>query len=120
MAKAGGGEEVEHRPPLKQLALTWRLPINVRQILFFVGPLVFMIAMSFFLVKNYRMTEAFELVNWAKMLSRGYVWDSYFLTLTLAAIATITASVLAFPASYALAFKASDAVRRWAIFMTRL
>jgi len=117
MAKAGGGDAVAHRPPLTLFALTWRLPLIVWQILFFVGPLVFMIAMSFFLVKNYRMTEAFELVNWAKMLSRGYVWDSYFLTLTLAAIATITASVIAFPASYALAFKASDAVRRWAIFL---
>ena len=33
-------------------AMTWRMPIIVWQFLFFVGPLVFMIAMSFFLVKN--------------------------------------------------------------------
>ena len=42
-------------------AMTWRMPIIVWQFLFFVGPLVFMIAMSFFLVKNYRMEEAFEM-----------------------------------------------------------
>lgn len=98
-------------------ALTWRLPIVIWQFLFFIGPLVFMIAMSFFLVKNYRMVEAFEMTNWVKMLGRGYFWDSYFLTLGLALMATITATVLAFPAAFALAFKVSEDVRRWAIFL---
>ncbi len=97
-------------------ALTWRLPMIIWQVLFFVGPLVFMLAMTFFLVKNYRMQEAFELKNWVKMLTRGYFWDSYFLTLWLASLATIVASCLAFPAAYALAFKASEKLRRWAIF----
>ena len=36
-----------------------------------------MVAMSFFLVKNYRMTEAFEFVNWQRMLIAGFFWDSY-------------------------------------------
>ncbi len=97
-------------------ALTWRLPVIIWQILFFVAPLIFMVAMSFFLVKNYRMTEAFEFVNWAKMLSRGYFWDSYGLSLGLAALATIVATLLAFPAAYGLAFKVSETTRRWAIF----
>ncbi len=97
-------------------ALTWRLPVIIWQILFFVAPLIFMVAMSFFLVKNYRMTEAFEFVNWAKMLSRGYFWDSYGLSLGLAALATIAATLLAFPAAYGLAFKVSETTRRWAIF----
>ncbi|MGB0853213.1 MAG: ABC transporter permease [Pikeienuella sp.] len=99
-----------------RFALTFRLPIIVWQLLFFLGPLLFMIAMSFFLVKNYRMTEAFEFVNWQKMLGRGYVWDSYFLTLKLAAMSTVVVSLVAFPAAYALAFKVSEGVRRWAIF----
>ena len=98
-------------------ALAWRLPVLVWQTLFFVAPLVFMIAMSFFLVKNYRMVEAFELVNWTKMFSRDYFWDSYALSLGLAALATLCATVLAFPASYALAFMVSDNTRRWAVFL---
>ncbi len=76
-----------------------------------------MVAMSFFLVKNYRMEEAFEFVNWQKMFSRGYFWDSYFFTLTLATIATTVTSLLAFPAAFALAFKVSPVVRRWALFL---
>ena len=98
-------------------AMTWRLPIIVWQVLFFIGPVIFMIAMSFFLVKNYRMTEAFEFVNWSKMFSKNYFWDSYFYTVTIASISTILAMLLAFPASFALAFKASEKIRRWAIFL---
>ena len=78
-------------------AMTWRLPIIVWQVLFFIGPVIFMIAMSFFLVKNYRMTEAFEFVNWSKMFSKNYFWDSYFYTVTIASISTILAMLLAFP-----------------------
>ena len=102
---------------MTRFALTFRLPIILWQALFFIGPLLFMVAMSFFLVKNYRMEEAFELKNWARMLTRGYVWDSYWYTAGMAAIATVTATVVAFPASFALAFRCSEDVRRWAIFL---
>ncbi len=98
-------------------ALTWRLPVIVWQLLFFIGPLLFMLAMSFFLVKNYRMVEAFEMANWAKMFSRGYFWDAYLLTLVLAVTATLLATCLAFPAAYGLAFKVSENTRRWLIFL---
>jgi len=97
-------------------AISWRLPMMVWQGLFFVGPLAFMVAMSFFLVKNYRMEPALQLSNWEKMLGRGFFWDAYFFTLWLAALATVVTSIIAFPASYFLAFKVSDALRRWAIF----
>ena len=105
----------ENRPSL--YALTWRLPIIFWQLIFFVGPVLFMVAMSFFLVKNYRMTEAFEFVNWSKMLSRGYFWDSYWYTVFIAAASTLCAMCIAFPAAFALAFRASEATRRWAIFL---
>ena len=87
---------------LNLYALTWRLPIIFWQFIFFVGPVLFMVAMSFFLVKNYRMTEAFEFVNWSKMLSRGYFWDSYWYTVFIAGISTICAMCIAFPAMFPL------------------
>jgi spermidine/putrescine transport system permease protein len=98
-------------------AWTWALPMILWQGLFFVGPLVFMVAMSFFFVKNYRMQPAFVLDNWANMLSKPFFWNAYALSLELAVISTIAASVLAFPVSYSLAFKVSDTIRRWAIFL---
>jgi ABC-type spermidine/putrescine transport system permease subunit I len=95
----------------------WRLPLIIWQGLFFVGPLLLMLAMSFFLVKNYRMIEAFEFQNWERMFGRNYFWDSYLLTFGLATTATIVCTLIAFPASYALAFKVSANARRWAIFL---
>ncbi len=98
-------------------ALTWRLPIIVWQLVFFVGPVLFMVALSFFLVKNYRMTEAFEFVNWQRMLTRGFFWDSYWYTLFIASLSATIAMSVAFPAAWALAFRASDTLRRWAVFL---
>ena len=93
---------------IDRYALTWRLPIIVWQLLFFVGPLLFLIAMSFFLVKNYRMVETFDLANWARMFSKDYFWSSYLYTFGMASLATVVATLIAFPASYALAFKTSE------------
>lgn len=98
-------------------ALVWRLPMIVWQGLFFVGPLVFMVAMSFFLVRNYRMEPAFQIQNWTKMLGRDFFWSSYILTFWMAALATLITSLAAFPASYFLAFRTSATLRRWAIFL---
>ena len=98
-------------------ALTWRLPIILWQLIFFVGPVLFMIAISFFVVKNYRMTEAFEFVNWQRMLTRGYFWDIYWYTVFIASLSAAIAMVLAFPAAWALAFRASENLRRWAVFL---
>jgi spermidine/putrescine transport system permease protein len=94
----------------------WRLPLLIWQLLFFVVPLAFMFVMSFWLVKNYRMTPAFAFDNWAKMLGWSIFWSAYGYTLALAFAATVLASVLAFPASYGLAFKLGDTARRWALF----
>ena len=96
---------------------TMRLPIIFWQALFFIAPLIFMVAMSFFIVRNYRMTEAFEMKNWVKMMSRDYFWDSYFLTIGMATLSTIVVMAVAFPAAYALAFRVSENTRRWAVFL---
>ena len=96
-----------------------RLPIIIWQALFFIAPLIFMVAMSFFIVRNYRMTEAFEMKNWLKMMSRDYFWDSYGLTIGLATLATMVVMTVAFPAAYTLAFKVSENTRRWATGRTK-
>lgn len=94
----------------------WRAPLLIWQTLFFVVPLGFLFVMSFWLVKNYRMTPAFAFDNWAKMLGWNIFWSSYAYTLALAVAATVLASLLAFPVSFGLAFKFNDMARRWALF----
>lgn len=102
---------------LNTYALTFRLPIIIWQALFFVGPLIFVVAMSFFVVKNYRMVETFELESWSKMVSRSYVWSSYRYTFGMALSAAALASLLAFPAAYFLAYRCSARTRQLAILL---
>ena len=96
---------------------TVRLPIIFWQAFFFLGPLFFLVAMSFFVVRNYRMTEAFEMKNWVKMMGRDYFWDSYMLTIGLSTMATLVVMSVAFPAAFTLAFRVSEITRRWIIFL---
>jgi spermidine/putrescine transport system permease protein/putrescine transport system permease protein len=96
--------------------LTFSLPLLVWQLLFFVFPLVFLVALSFWVVKNYRMMPDFDAVNWVEMFGRAVFWKTYFRTLAMAAGAAALTSALAFPCSYAIAFKLSENLRRLAIF----
>lgn len=93
----------------------WRLPLLVWQGAFFVVPLLFMAAMSFWLVKNYRMEPAFVFDNWTRMLARGAFWDAYWLTLGRAALAGVLATIIAFPASLFLSFRLGESARRFAL-----
>lgn len=98
-------------------AIVWRLPLLIWQFLFFVVPLGFMFVMSFWLVRNYRMVPDFSFANWQRILGWDVFWSAYGFTLWLAIASTVITSVVAFPASFGLAFKISDAARRWAIFL---
>jgi len=97
--------------------LSFSLPIFIWQLLFFVAPLIFLIALSFWSVRNFRMQPDFVFTNWLYMLVRPVFWDAYGRTLALAAMASVLTSMLAFPCSYAITFKLSEAARRWAIFL---
>ena len=97
--------------------LTFSLPMLVWQVLFFVAPLVFLVALSFWTVRNFRMVPDFNPDNWVRMLGRGVFWQAYFRNFLLSMSAAIVASALAFPCAYAIAFKLSETARRWAIFL---
>ena len=98
-------------------ALFWGLPLAVWQGVFFLAPLAFLVVMTFWSVKNFRLEPAFDTVNWVKMWSKGYVVDTYLRTLGYGALAAVVSSLLAFPAAYALAFKVSPATRRLGVFL---
>lgn len=92
--------------------LIWRLPLLLWQGAFFVVPLLFLAALTFWLVRNYRMEPAFVVTNWQKVLGRAVFWDAYALTLGRALTAGVLATLVAFPASYILAFRLTEAGRR--------
>ncbi|MGB3390140.1 MAG: ABC transporter permease, partial [Pseudaminobacter sp.] len=51
------------------------------------------------------------------MLGRAVFWQAYMRTFLLSTSAAVITSILAFPCAYAIAFKLSEAARRWAIFL---
>ena len=105
------------RKSITLYSLTFSLPMLVWQVMFFLAPLVFLVALSFWTVRNFRMEPDFNPDNWVRMLGRGVFWDAYFRTLILSSAAAVVTSVLAFPCSYAIAFKLSETARRSAVFL---
>ena len=97
--------------------LTFSVPLLVWQIAFFLAPLVFLVALSFWTVRNFRMEPAFVFTNWAHVLGRGIFWDAYLRTFALASATAVVTSAVAFPCAYAIAFKLSEQARRWIIFL---
>ena len=98
-------------------ALFWGMPLGVWQALFFLAPLAFLVLMSFWTVKNFRLEPDLTAANWLNMWGKSYVVDIYLRTLGYGALVALISSVLAFPASFALAYKASPALRRLAVFL---
>ena len=98
-------------------ALFWGLPLALWQGIFFLAPLAFLVVMTFWTVKSFRLEPAFETANWINMWSKGYVVDTYLRTLGYGLLAAVVCSLLAFPAAYALAFKVSPATRRLGVFL---
>lgn len=109
--------EAATRKTVSVYGLTFSLPMLLWQLIFFLAPLLFLIALSFWSVRNFRMEADFNPDNWSRMLGRAVFWEAYLRTLWLAAAAAALTSALAFPASYAIAFKLSESARRWAIFL---
>ncbi|MDO5632380.1 MAG: ABC transporter permease [Paracoccus sp. (in: a-proteobacteria)] len=105
------------RRPVSLYGLTFSLPLLIWQLLFFVFPLAFLIALSFWTVRNFRLEAGFDTVNWVTMFGRPVFWQAYGTTLLMAGTATALTSALAFPCAYAIAFKLSPAARRWAVFL---
>jgi spermidine/putrescine transport system permease protein len=106
-----------HRPKAPFFALTLGAPMLLWQLLFFALPLLFLVALSFWEVKNFRLEPAFKTANWSYVLGRETFWLTYGRTWLYATSATIVASCLAFPCSYAIAFKIGRNMQRLAIFL---
>jgi spermidine/putrescine transport system permease protein/putrescine transport system permease protein len=105
------------RKSITLYGLTFSLPMLIWQVLFFLAPLIFLVALSFWTVRNFRMVPDFNPDNWVRMLGRGVFWQAYFRTFLLSTSAAIVTSALAFPCAYGIAFKLSETARRWAIFL---
>lgn len=98
-------------------AAFWAAPALIWQSAFFLAPLAVLVAMSFWAVRNFRLTPDFSWRNWDRMFSRDFFWTAYLHTLEMALIVAVLASIIAFPVAHYMAFKATRRSRRIAIFL---
>lgn len=87
------------------------------QLVLFLGPLLFLIGLSFWLVRNFQLVPAFENVNWVRMLSQPHFWVTFVRTCAYGAGAAALTSMVALPAAYAMAFVLNENQRRMVIFL---
>jgi spermidine/putrescine transport system permease protein len=97
--------------------LAWGGPPLLWQLLFFVVPFGFLVAVTFWSVRNFRLAPDLTLANWERILSAGFFYSAYLYTFALAAATAVVASLIAFPAAYTIAFKVTPNVRRILIFL---
>lgn len=105
------------RPRIDGFAAFWVAPALLWNGLFFLAPLGFLLWMTFWVVRNYRLSQDFVFSNWERMFTRGFFWEGFFYTLQIGAATAMVASLLAFPVAYFLAFRARPSARRLAIFL---
>ena len=105
------------RAPRSLFGVALGAPMLIWQVVLFVAPLCFLVMMTFWSVRNYKLTPDFTLANWSKVLSTGYFWDIYLRTLLYALLAAILTSLVSFPAAFYLSFRASPGLRRAIAFL---
>ena len=96
-------------------ALCHLLPPLVWQAVFFVGPLLFLLALTFWSVQSYRLEPDFTAVNWIKVGGQSYFWRALGVTVFFAVAGAALTSLIAFPAAYHIAFRLSARGRRLAM-----
>jgi spermidine/putrescine transport system permease protein len=99
----------------KLLPLALGLPVFVWQAVFFAAPLVFLVVITFWQVKSFRLEPAFVFDNWERILGSNTFHRALGHTLWISFVTTVLAVVIAFPAAYTIAFRLPARLRDLAV-----
>lgn len=89
------------------------VPVALWQLLFFAAPLGFLVVVTFWQVKSFRLEPAFVFDNWEKILGSTVFHRALIYTVEVASATGVLSVLLAFPAAYTLAFTVSPRMRNW-------
>lgn len=106
------GKKLPYRIEQRRFAFFLGAPTLIWQMVFFVLPLAFLVVMTFWSVRNFRLQPDFTLANWQMILNAGFFQRAYIYTFGLSLLSAVTAAVLAFPVAYLISFRTSAAVQR--------
>lgn len=91
------------------------LPVVLWQAVFFAAPLVFLVVVTFWQVKAFRLEPAFVFDNWSRILFSATFQRALIHTFAVAGTTTMLALALAFPAAYTIAFRLEPRMRDLAV-----
>ena len=118
ISKGAAPPSGDRNPARRGLPLLLGAPVALWQLAFFVLPLIFLVVITFWKVKNFKLEPAFDFGNWEKVLTSSPFQRALVYTFEVAAITTVLAMLLAFPAAHAIALRLSERARsRWIAFL---
>lgn len=91
------------------------LPPLLWQVALFLGPLLFLVVLTFWSVQSFRLQPDFTLGNWEKVYGQAYFWRAFGTTALFAAGGACLSGIVAFPVSYHIAFRLSLRAQRLAV-----
>lgn len=106
------GKKLPYRIEQRRFAFFLGAPTFIWQIVFFLLPLAFLVMMTFWSVRNFRLQPDFTLANWQMILNAGFFQRAYVYTFNLSVLAAVLAAVLAFPVAYLISFRTSPGIQR--------
>ena len=98
----------------KVFSFFWGAPLLIWQGAFFFAPLIFLIVLTFWSVRSFRVQPDATLKNWIKILTTEYVWSAYLRSVVLSACCSLITTAAAFPFAYFVAFRLSMRARLFA------
>lgn len=90
-------------------------PVIFWQALFFAAPLVFLVMVTFWKVRSFKLEPAFVLDNWNKVLGSGPFQKALIYTLEISALSAFITLAVALPAAYTITFRLSPRLRELAV-----
>lgn len=93
------------------------LPVVAWQTIFFALPMLFLVVITFWRVRSFRLAPAFVFDNWKRVLASTSFHRALDHTLAVAGTTTVLTLCIAFPVAYTIAFRLPARVRALAIVM---
>lgn len=97
------------------LPLGLGLPVLAWQLLFFAAPLAYLVVITFWQVKSFRLEPAFVMDNWTRILGAATFHSAMLYTLKVAATTTVLSMLVAFPVAYTIALRLPARLRNLAV-----
>ena len=97
------------------MPMTLGLPALAWQLLFFAAPLAYLVVITFWQVKSFRLEPAFVMDNWVRILGAGTFHNALLYTMKVAATTTVLSMLVAFPVAYTIALRLPDKLRNLAV-----